>query len=223
MRGRTIGLLSAGVLAVGMALAAVTIIAENRQSGVQSRSTGVATVGGPFRLTGTEGQTVSEKDLLGKPSAVFFGFTYCPDVCPTSMSVLDTVDWQLQSSDPELAEQFQGILVSVDPDRDSSETLARYATAFSPRFLGVTGQREDLVGLTTQVNVAFAKVPLSAPAAYPAPSDDAVSDVSEDAYTVDHTGNIVIINPMGHYHGFIKLPHDPETIRLTFQTLASQF
>jgi protein SCO1/2 len=77
--------------------------------------------------------------------------------------------------------------------------------------------------LTTQVNVAFAKVPLSVPAADPAPSDDAVSEVAEDAYTVDHTGNIVIINPMGHYHGFIKLPHDPETIRLTFQTLASQF
>ena len=79
------------------------------------------------------------------------------------MSVLGTVDRQLQASDPELAEQFQGILVSVDPERDSIENLARYATAFSPRFLGVTGPREDLVGLTTQVNVAFAKVPLTKP------------------------------------------------------------
>jgi protein SCO1/2 len=135
------------------------------------------------------------------------------------MSVLGTVDRQLQASDPELAEQFQGILVSVDPERDSIENLARYATAFSPRFLGVTGPREDLVGLTTQVNVAFAKVPL----AEPAPPGSASADVAADAYTVDHTGNIVIINPRGHYHGFIKLPHDAETIRLTFQTLASQF
>jgi protein SCO1/2 len=130
------------------------------------------------------------------------------------MAVLGAVDRQLQSGDSELAGQFQGILVSVDPDRDSLETLRAYATAFSPRFLGVTGSRDDLVELTTQVNVAFAKVPLAE-----APSPEALAD----AYTVDHTGNIVIINPRGHYHGFIKLPHDPETIRLTFQTLASQF
>jgi protein SCO1/2 len=135
------------------------------------------------------------------------------------MAVLGTVDRQLQSGDAELAEQFQGILVSVDPDRDSLETLGAYATAFSPRFLGVTGPREDLVELTTQVNVAFAKVPLAEALTQRTQNTEALAD----AYTVDHTGNIVIINPRGHYHGFIKLPHDPETIRLTFQTLASQF
>jgi protein SCO1/2 len=97
--------------------------------------------------------------------------------------------------------------------------LGAYATAFSPRFLGVTGSREGLVELTTQLNVAFAKVPLAEALTQGAPSPEALAD----AYTVDHTGNIVIINPRGHYHGFIKLPHDPETIRLTFQTLASQF
>ena len=172
-----------------------------------------------FKLTDHMGKTFDRSSINGRWSFVFFGFVSCPDVCPTSMSVLGTVDRQLQASDPELAEQFQGILVSVDPERDSTENLARYATAFSPRFLGVTGPREDLVGLTTQVNVAFAKVPL----AEPPPPESASADVAADAYTVDHTGNIVIINPRGHYHGFIKLPHDSETIRLTFQTLASQF
>ena len=172
-----------------------------------------------FKLTDHTGKTFDRSSINGRWSFVFFGFVSCPDVCPTSMSVLGTVDRQLQASDPQLAEQFQGILVSVDPERDSTENLARYATAFSPRFLGVTGPREDLVGLTTQVNVAFAKVPLDEPA----PPGSASADIAADAYTVDHTGNIVIINPRGHYHGFIKLPHDSETIRLTFQTLASQF
>ena len=172
-----------------------------------------------FKLTDHMGKTFDRSSINGRWSFVFFGFVSCPDVCPTSMSVLGTVDRQLQASNPELAEQFQGILVSVDPERDSTENLARYATAFSPRFLGVTGPREDLVGLTTQVNVAFAKVPLTEPP----PLESAAADVAADAYTVDHTGNIVIINPRGHYHGFIKLPHDAETIRLTFQTLASQF
>ena len=172
-----------------------------------------------FKLTDHMGKAFDRSSINGRWSFVFFGFVSCPDVCPTSMSVLGTVDRQLQASNPELAEQFQGILVSVDPERDSTENLAKYATAFSPRFLGVTGPREDLVGLTTQVNVAFAKVPLTEPP----PLESAAADVAADAYTVDHTGNIVIINPRGHYHGFIKLPHDSETIRLTFQTLASQF
>jgi len=172
-----------------------------------------------FKLTDHTGNTFDRSSINGRWSFVFFGFVSCPDVCPTSMSVLGTVDRQLQASNSELAEQFQGILVSVDPERDSTENLARYATAFSPRFLGVTGPREDLVKLTTQVNVAFAKVPLTEPP----PLESAAADVAADAYTVDHTGNIVIINPRGHYHGFIKLPHDSETIRLTFQTLASQF
>ena len=134
------------------------------------------------------------------------------------MSVLGKVDRQLQASDPELAEQFQGILVSVDPERDSTENLARYATAFSPRFLGVTGPREDLGGLTTQVNVAFAKVPLDEPA----PPGSASADIAADAYTVDHTGNIVLINPRGHYHGYIRPPHTADQITFAYKALAAR-
>ncbi len=172
-----------------------------------------------FELRDHTGAAFDRTNFEGRWSFVFFGFVSCPDVCPTSMAVLGTVDRQLQSGDSELAEQFQGILVSVDPDRDTLETLGAYVTAFSPRFLGVTGSREELVELTTQVNVAFAKVPLTETLAQGTQNPEALAN----AYTVDHTGNIVIINPRGHYHGFIKLPHDPETIRLTFQTLAAQF
>lgn len=172
-----------------------------------------------FELRDHTGAAFDRTNFEGRWSFVFFGFVSCPDVCPTSMAVLGTVDRQLQSGDSELAEQFQGILVSVDPDRDTLETLGAYVTAFSPRFLGVTGSREELVELTTQVNVAFAKVPLTEALAQGTQNPEALAN----AYTVDHTGNIVIINPRGHYHGFIKLPHDPETIRLTFQTLAAQF
>jgi protein SCO1/2 len=109
---------------------------------------------------------------------------------------------------------LQGVLVSVDPDYDRPEGLGKYAQAFSPRFLGIWGEREDLVALTQQVNVAFAKVPR--------PMPQRTSD-TVPGYTVDHTGNLVIINPRGHYHGFIKLPHKSETIRLTYQTLAARF
>ena len=131
------------------------------------------------------------------------------------MSVLGQVDQQLHASASEMADQFKGVMVSLDPERDQLEPLGTYAQAFSSRFLGVTGERDALVTLTDQVNVAFAKVPLSSVGADDIPQ--------EQRYTIDHTGNIVIINPRGHYHGFIKLPHDAETIRLSFQTLAAQF
>ena len=112
-----------------------------------------------------------------------------------------------------MAERFKVRLVSVDPDADTLERLGQYVGAFSSSFLGVRGERADLVKFTDQVNVAFAKVPLRSP----------VSDSDAQGYTVDHTGNIVIINPRGHYHGFIKLPHKAETIRLSYQTLDAQF
>jgi protein SCO1/2 len=108
---------------------------------------------------------------------------------------------------------FQGVLVSVDPERDDAETLGAYATAFSPDFIGVRGSREALVEFTEQVNVAFAKVPMLDDAGNPSP----------DGYQVDHTANIVIINPRGHYHGFIKYPQQADTIRAAFESLAANF
>ncbi len=160
----------------------------------------------PFALTDHTGAPFSNSSLLGKWTFAYFGFTNCPDICPTSMSVLGQVDAQLRAGADAAADRFQGVLVTVDPERDTAERLGQYATAFSPRFLGVLGDRASTFLLANQLNVAFAKVP----------SDDG-------GYTMDHTGNIVIVNPKGHYHGFIKLPHTPETIRLVFQTLAAQF
>ena len=156
----------------------------------------------PFELAGG----FTNESLLGKWSFVFFGFTNCPDICPTSMAEIGKADLAIRESGREAQDGFQGVLVSVDPDRDPIERVTNYAQAFSPRFIGTVGTREALVELTQQVNVAFAKVP-----------DD------DGQFTVDHTGNIVIINPMGHYHGFMKLPHDSEIIRLTYQSLAARF
>ena len=170
-----------------------------------------------FELTDHISRTFDRSSINGRWSFIFFGFVSCPDVCPTSMSVLGKVDRQLQASDPELAEQFQGILVSVDPERDSIENLARYATAFSPRFLGVTGPREDLVGLTTQVNVAFAKVPLAEPAprkCFWMSQPMLIPSITQATSSLSIPGATITAS---------LLPHDSETIRLTFQTLASQF
>jgi protein SCO1/2 len=108
---------------------------------------------------------------------------------------------------------FQGVLVSVDPERDDVETLGDYATAFAEGFIGVRGSRTDTGQFAEQVNAAFAKVPAVDDQGRPLP----------DQYQVEHTANIVIINPRGHYHGFIKYPHQADTIAAAFESLAANF
>jgi len=152
------------------------------------------------------GEPFTVENLQGRWSFIFFGFTNCPDICPTSMSVLAQAERRLMDETPEAAAGFQGILVTVDPERDDLDTLGRYVQAFSPRFIGVGGERDDIAAFATQVNVAFARMP----------GDEA-------GYQVDHTANIVIVNPRGHYHGFAKMPHQADTIVATYRSLAARF
>ena len=146
----------------------------------------------PFRLQSHDGQSFTAERLQdGNWSLMFFGFTYCPDVCPTTLAKLNRALRNLQN----LALP-QVYLVTVDPERDTLEALAQYAPAFNSDFVGVGGSFEEIVNLATQVNVAFAKVPGPTPG----------------TYLVDHSATIVAIDPEGRYHGFFKPPHDPEKI-----------
>ena len=162
----------------------------------------------PIELETHTGAPFTLEDLTGHWTFAFFGFTHCPDVCPTTLAVMGEARRMLGSGDT-----FQGILVSVDPERDDAETLAAYTTAFSPDFVGVRGSREAVAAFAEQVNVAFAKVPVTNENGQPDP----------DNYQVDHTANIVIINPRGHYHGFIKYPQQADTIVAAYQSLSANF
>lgn len=157
-----------------------------------------------FRLTTHRGEPFTVESLQGHWSFLFFGFTNCPDICPTSLSVMAQAQRRLAETDPDAAARFRGVLVTVDPERDDAETLGRYVEAFSPEFTGVRGDRAATAELATQLNVAFAQVP-----------DDHLG------YQVDHTANIVIVNPRGHYHGFIRVPHRADTIETAYRSLAA--
>ncbi len=167
---------------------------------------------GAFELTDHHGNSFTNADLEGQWNFVFFGFTYCPDICPVTMSVLSQVEHRLrQIGDDALLSGFQGLLITVDPERDDLATLGTYVEAFSDNFLGVRGELPELAEVARQLNVAFARVP----------NPDAQPD--DDSYLVDHSGNIVIINPRGHYHGFIRMPHDVETVELAYRSLQRRF
>ena len=137
-----------------------------------------------FVLRDNEGVTVDETIFEGRWTLVFFGFTYCPDICPTTMGVLARATSKM--SDPPAV-----ILVSVDPERDTVSSRDAYVRSFSPTFRGLTGEFDQIVLLASQLNVAFGKVPGPDP----------------DGYLVDHSASIAVINAKGKYVGFIKAPH----------------
>ena len=161
----------------------------------------------PIELQSHTGEAFTLESLQGRWTFAFFGFTNCPDICPTTMAVMGQARRALSD------DAFRGLLVTVDPERDTPDVLGNYATTFAPDFLGVTGELAAIAGFSEQVNVAFAKVPLL--------NDDGSPD--PNGYLVDHSANIVIINPRGHYHGFIKYPQQADTIKAAFQSLAANF
>jgi len=149
-----------------------------------------------FKLLNHDGKQVGLEELKGKWSLIFFGFTYCPDICPTTLGVLNRALNKMKKKP-------QVIMVSVDPDRDTPELLAQYVPNFNSDFVGYSGEFDELVRLSTQLNAAFAKVPGKEPG----------------SYTVDHTASIAVINPKGQYQGFIKSPHQANNITQILDSL----
>ena len=142
-----------------------------------------------------------EDDFADRPIALFFGFTYCPDVCPTTMAFLDNF---VAGLDEDERLDTQVVMVSVDPARDTVEQLAQYVPFFNPTFIGVTGELLDIHRFATALNTPFRKVAGSG-----------------DDYQVDHSANVVLINPKGDYHGFFKAPLDREKMMKTYRAARS--
>jgi protein SCO1/2 len=153
---------------------------------------------GEINLIDHKGQPFMRSRLEGKWSLVFFGFTYCPDICPTTMAFLNQFVASLEGTE---AEDTQVVLVSVDPARDTVEQLAAYVPYFNPDFVGVTGEFLEIHRFATALNTPFRKVPGQG-----------------DDYLVDHSANVVLINPRGDYHGFFKAPLDQAKMKLTYRS-----
>ena len=154
---------------------------------------------GEFELVDHQGATFNRSRLEGKWSLVFFGFTYCPDVCPTTMTFLNEFMASLEGTE---AQDIQVVMVTVDPARDTVQQLAGYVPFFNPDFIGVTGEFLDIHRVATALNTPFRKV------------------MGEgDNYQVDHSANIVLINPRGDYHGFFKAPLDLAKMKTTYRSV----
>lgn len=140
-------------------------------------------VGGPFELTDHTGRTRTERDFRGQLMLVYFGFTYCPDVCPTDLQAIGLALDKLGKD----GEAVQPLFVTVDPERDTVEHLAEYVSMFHPRLIGLTGSAEAIRKAADAYKVYYAKIPDEKDAA---------------DYTVDHTAFIYLMDRDGNYLGF---------------------
>lgn len=148
----------------------------------------------PFRLSDHTGNPFSQESIKGRWHLLSFGYTHCPDVCPTTLAMLARLADQLGQESPGL--KITTAFVTVDPERDTPEVLASYVTYFDRTFLGISGDPRELARLTGQLGILYARVE---------------SD-SNLGYLMDHSNAIILTDPQGQFHALFSAPHDPKAM-----------
>jgi protein SCO1/2 len=146
-------------------------------------------IGGPFQLVDQDGHAISDNDFRGKPFLVFFGFTHCPDVCPTTLFDVSEVMRRLGPD----ADRTAALFISVDPERDTPELLKDYLSNFDPHLRGVTGKPETIAAVAKAYRVYYKKVPTTG-----------------DDYTMDHTAIVYLMDKTGHFVAPFNMRRTPE-------------
>ena len=150
--------------------------------------TAPAAIGGPFQLTDQAGQSVTDQNMKGKPTLIFFGFTHCPDVCPTSLFEISEV---LKAMGKD-ADRVNAYFVSVDPERDTAAAMKDYLSSFDPHLKGLTGTPESIAKVLSAYRVYSKKVPLK-----------------DGDYTMDHTALIYLMDRNGQFVSPFNLKRTP--------------
>ena len=148
-----------------------------------------AAIGGPFQLTDQHGKAVTDKNLKGKPTLIFFGYTHCPDVCPTSLFEISEV---LRAMGKD-ADKVNAVFISVDPERDTPATMKDYLSSFDPHLEGLSGDPAETAKVITSYRVYAKKVP-----------------TKDGDYTMDHTALIYLMDREGRFVSPFNLKRTPE-------------
>ncbi|HZD28411.1 MAG TPA: SCO family protein [Xanthobacteraceae bacterium] len=187
-------LVMAGAFLAGLALCfGVVLILAGRLSSPVAQQ--IASIGGPFKLVDQNGQAVTDQDLKGRPFLVFFGFTHCPDVCPTTLFEVSEI---LRALGPD-ADRARALFITVDPERDTPAAMKDYLSSFDPHLSGLTGDPAEIAAVAKAYRVYFKKVPLD-----------------EGNYTMDHTAIVYLMDKTGRFVSpfNIKRPTDVEAADL---------
>jgi len=189
MPRRSILIFAAACIAIAVAIAAITIVVVGRKDAglpITEASTGQPRVGGPFQLVNQDGEAVDQTLLDGKWSLVFFGFTWCPDYCPTTLAALDATQRQLGDR----ADEVQIVFITVDPERDTPRALKDYLSTdgFPKGVIGLTGTPEQIKAAANAYRVLYQKVG------------------EGDDYTMNHSLTVYLVGPDGRFR--VPLTHD---------------
>lgn len=171
-------------IAAGLAIFGVTPQSINPASLPLS-----ASIGGSFDLQGPDGKRITDRDLLGKPFGVFFGFTNCPDVCPTTMLELTNRMQELGVD----ADKLRFVFITVDPERDTAEFLKKYVSNFDPRIIPASGTPDEIADVARKYRAIYRKVPTST------------------GYTMDHTATVFLMDKAGKFAGTLAYQEEGAT------------
>ncbi|MBX9931636.1 MAG: SCO family protein [Methylobacterium sp.] len=180
---RALPLIAFALGLVGLVAAAVLILVPGAQQ------TATSSVGGPFTLTTQDGKRVTERDFTGSAHLVFFGFTHCPDICPTTLQQIGDVLKALGNK----GRDTKALFIAVDPERDTPEALKAYLASFDPRIVGLTGTPEEVNAAVKAYRAYVRKVPTKG-----------------DDYTMDHTALVYIMDAKNRFVTALNLTRPPE-------------
>ncbi len=197
MQARLVLVAVVGALLGGIAgLALFAALRGGSPPGPTQVTVGKAQVGGPFKLVDQTGKTVTDQSFRGHPLLVLFGFTSCPEVCPTELQLAAAA---LDKLGPR-AEKLVTLFISLDPERDTPQRLGEYVKSFHPRIVGLTGSPEDVASVAKAYRVYFKKVP---------------DEKSPDGYTIDHSAIFYLMDGSGEF--VTHLPYTTSVDRLVAQ------
>jgi cytochrome oxidase Cu insertion factor (SCO1/SenC/PrrC family) len=163
---------------------------------------GRGTVGGPFSLTDQTGRRRNDTEFRGKLLIIYFGYTYCPDVCPTELQQIGLAVEHLG----DVGSAVQPLFITIDPARDTPKVLAQYVPSFHPRLLGLTGTSDEIAAVAQEFKVVYTKYQ---------PSDGG-------PYLIDHTGFVYIVDRSGKYRGFFPPGTPEDRMREMIKTILGQ-
>ena len=164
------------LIALAAIIAGLLSYAGDRAAGLAQ---GVAAVGGPFTLVDQDGRTRTDKDFRGQYLLIYFGYTYCPDVCPTTLAVMEQA---LEKLGPAAAARVTPVFVTIDPVRDTPQVLKPYLKSFGPRFVGLTGSEAAITLISHEYSVYAAKQPIKG-----------------GGYAMNHSSTIYLMGPNGKF------------------------
>ena len=182
------GLLAAAVVVATIAVAAGATALWMGLSLRAQVQAGATKIGGPFTLVDDTGAQVTEAALKGKPTVMYFGYTFCPEVCPTTLT--DLAQW-MQMLGPD-ADKLNYVFVTVDPERDTPKVMHDYVSAFDPRIRGLTGTPEQIAKVANEYRAYYKRIP-----------------TSDGGYVMDHTAILYLMDPNVRFFGVI--PYQEKT------------